>query len=316
MAFVLALVVASAGVAGASGGRARWTAPDGPTPRDISHPNDYYIVSFTGSGSVGPACDPAMESIPYERGDAILYEGPNDCWGFWFSATRSGLSPKADINALHDRCRPPFEICETYFSFKAATTIAGVGAVRPHDVVVGVFDFDTVDAYKDFQMVFDGSDVGLSGSTERIDGLHIFDPGDEPAGMDCRRLFLISTAGNYRVQDAGGNPLNGGGEDVLGFCASRVGGDTAGSWFLYHDGSAEGLPRDALIGLHHEVGRRAFGRFEFLTGGPFHVDTADGGPSEVFNFFSQTGRYEGPTFSFPDMTEATDRVDSFTVHEG
>jgi hypothetical protein len=300
----------------AAQGRARYGATtSGITPNDVAHPNDYYIVSFTGSGSVGPACLDPNGEMPYKRGDAILYEGPNDCWAPWFSATRSGLPTSADINALHDRCTPPFDICETYFSFKGPTDIPGAGTVRPQDVVMGVFDFNTVDAYTDFQVVFDGSDVGLSGTAERIDALHIFDPGDEPAGMDCARLFLISTAGNYRVDDAWGNPLTGGGEDVLGFCATWTGPDTAGWWFLYHDGSAEGLPHNALIGLNHEVGRKAFSRFEFLTSGPFHADAADGGPSEVFNFFGQTGQYGGPTFSFPAMTEATDVVDSLTVHE-
>ena len=319
-AVVVALVMLAAfvGLSSAAGGGApRWSAPVGITPDDISHPNDYYIVSFTGSGAVGPACGDPNGTIPYKHGDVVLYEGPNECWGPWFSATRSGLSAAADVNAMHDRCRPPFDVCDTYFSFKAQTAIPGVGAVQPQDVVVGSWDPDSVDAYENFQMVFDGSDVGLTTKAERIDGLSVFDPGDEPDGYDeCAALLLISTAGAYRVSDAWGNPLSGGGEDVLGFCMTNSGSSTAGYWFLYHDGSAEGLPANALVGLDHQVGRRAFGRFELLTGKPIAVDAAHGGPSEVFNFTSQTGEYDGPTFSFPELTNADDPVDSFTLHEG
>ena len=109
-------------------------------------------------------------------------------------------------------------------------------------------------------------------------------------------------------------PGAGGGEDVLGFCVASFGWNTAGYWFLYHDGSAEGLPANALIALHHPGGRKAFNRFEFLTNKPIHVDGANGGRSEVFNFSGQTGAYDGPTFDFNATTTATDLIDSITVH--
>jgi hypothetical protein len=163
-------------------------------------------------------------------------------------------------------------------------------------------------------LVFDGSDVGLTQNSEKIDALYLFDPGEEPAELGCVELGLISTAGNYRVPDQWGGVISGGGEDVLAFCVQTAGPDTTGYWFLYHDGSAEGAPANALIGLSHEDGRKAFSRFEFLTNGPFHVDGASGGASEVFNFFGQTGQYSGPTVSFSDDLGATDVVDSFTVH--
>jgi hypothetical protein len=309
----LVLVAALAGSA-AAGGRMRWTPTDGITPKDLSRPSDYYIVTLNGSGAVGPACGDPAATMAYRRGDALLYEGPNDCWAPWLNGLRSGLGAAADINALHDRCSPPFEICETYLSFKAATAIRGLGRVQPQDVVVGQWDDTSIDAYKDFQLVFDGSDVGLTRAGEKIDALEVFDPGDEPAELDCTHLLLISTAGAYQVADAWGAPLRGGGEDVLGFCASQLGRATTGYWFRYHDGAAEGLPANALIGLDHEDGRRAFARFEFMTNGAIDVDKAQGNHSEVFNFFGQTGQYAGPTFSFPATTAITHQIDSFTVH--
>jgi hypothetical protein len=319
LALALLLLLAVVGGAAAGGsGKDRWAAyhsGDGITPGAVARPDDHYVVAFASAGSVSPSCvDGGNET--YSRGDALFYEphGPSPCWAPWFDATNSGLRANVDINGLHDECGPTDNFCDIYLSFKSRTTIPGVGAVEPQDVVLGEWIEGTLDSYHNWQLVFDGSDVGLTQSSEKIDGLYVFDPGEEPADLGCGILGLISTAGAYRVPDQWGGEISGGGEDVLGFCVYTDGWDTTGYWFLYHDGSAEGAPANSLIGLNHEDGRRAFNRFEFLTKGPFHVDSANGARNEVFNFSGQTGQYGGPTVSFSADLGATDVVDSFTVH--
>jgi hypothetical protein len=266
--------------------------------------------------------------VTYSRGDALFYEphgfnGP--CWISWFDATNSGLGPSTDINALHDACGPGDPGCDIYLSFKANTNVPGVGVAHPQDVVRASFA-GGLDTYDNWQMIFDGSDVGLTTTGERIDALFRFQtdtpgpypPASAPAGQaprpNCDELLLISTASSYSVADQWGGTLRGGGEDVLGFCASALGWDTSGYWFLYHDGSAQGMPSDALIGLSHEGGKKGFNRFDFLTDGAFAVDSANGGHSEVFRFMPKSGEYVGPTFSFPEEAKTVDKIDSFSVY--
>lgn len=314
MGLVLQLALA-AGVSAAGNGRGngqqRW-ANHQIGPDDIARDDDHYVVSFSGAGSL-PSCLGGSQS--YTRGDAMFLEnhGPNaPCWISWFDATNSGLTAGVDINALHDECGPTDPFCDIYLSFVGATNVPGVGQVKPQDVVGASWVPFTQDVYDGWFMAFDGSDVGLRDTSEKIDGLFVFDPGEEPADLGCTALALVSTAGNYHVTDYWGNPLTGGGEDVLGFCGYTFGWDTTGYWFKYHDGDAEGAPPNSLIGLSHEEGHQAFARFEFLTKGPFNVDGANGGHSEVYHFFQ--GEYDGPTFSFPDQAWTEDKVDSFHVY--
>lgn len=313
---LLALAVGASAQSGSSG-QARWAAlgHGGVTPDDLTRGNDHIITAFSGPGAIGPNCLDLGGAVNYSRGDALFFEphGVGPCWIPWFDASNSGLRANADINAMHDECSVSDPACDMFLSFRKATIVPGVGSVKPQDIVLGSWVPGTLDAYENWQLVFDGSDVGLGAADEAIDGLYIFDSGDKPDDPVCLALVLISTVGNYRVHDAWGNDITGGGEDVLGFCGSWFGPDTAGYWFVYHDGSAEGAPKNSIIGLDHQDGGKAYARFEFLTKGPFNVDTAHGNHSMVYNFFGQTGEYAGPTFDFADLW-VTNKVDSFSVH--
>lgn len=308
----LVLLLALAAGVSAQGGTMPHRAGHEAGVDELARDDDDYVVSFATSGSASVTC---FGPADYTPGDALLLEnhGPfAPCWIKWFDATTSGLTGSANINALHDECGPGDPGCEIYLSFQGATSVPGVGTAKAQDVVGAAYTGPAFDEYDYWWMVFDGSDVGLRASSEKIDGLYIFDPGEEPAELGCWPLMLISTAGDYTVPDMWGNDLSGGGEDVLGFCAYWLGWDTAGYWFKYHDGDAEGAPANSIIGLSHEDGRLAFARFEFLTKGPFHVDGANGDHSEVYHFFQ--GEYDGPTYSFPDQAWTTDKADSFTVY--
>lgn len=308
---LLLALAASASAADRGTGQQRWANHE-VSVDDIARDDDHYVASFAGPGSVN-SCFGGDEA--FSRGDAKFLEnhGPGaPCWLPWFDATNSGLPAGTNINALHDECGPTDPFCDIFLSFQNTLNVPGAGNVKPQDIVTGWWLPFTADTYYNWQLVFDGSDVGLTTTSEAIDALYIFDPGEQPEDLGCWALLLISTAGDFRVPDEWGNPLTGDGEDVLGFCGYWFGSDTAGYWFKYHDGHAEGAPENALIGLSHEEGQLAFARFEFLTKGGFHVDGANGGHSEVYYFFQ--GEYEGPTFSFPDEAWTTKKVDSFHVY--
>lgn len=308
---LLLALTAGASAADRGTGAQRWATHEIDAD-EIARADDDYVVSFARPGTV-PSC--IGTDHPYTRGDGLFLEnhGPlAPCWAPWFSATNSGLPANTNINALHDECGVTDPFCDIFLSFQNNLNVPGVGNVKPQDIVTAWWVPFTVDTYDTWQMVFDGSDVSLTTTGEAIDALYIFDPGEEPADLGCTALLLISTTGNYRVPDYWGNNLTGGGEDVLGFCGYWFGSDTAGYWFKYHDGDAEGAPANSLIGLSHEDGHLAYARFEFLTKGAFHVDGANGGHSEVYHFFQ--GEYDGPTFSFPAEAWTTTKVDSFHVY--
>ena len=77
-----------------------------------------------------------------------------------------------------------------------------------------------------FAWKFDGSDVGLSSSSEDIDALYLLSDGS----------LLISARNAVTVTGASGQD-----EDLLRFVASSWGSTTRGAWSLYFDGSDVGL---------------------------------------------------------------------------
>jgi hypothetical protein len=316
LAIALVLVTCLVGLA-AAGNPSRVPWRGGPGPAAIAGPDDIYIIAFDGSGTVSPSCHDFVSPEPYQPGQALLYDAKFGCYVSWYHGPLSGLTRAHDINALSDECvgEDPIEECNIYLSFAPnSIRVPGVGAVRGQDLVRAEWVPDTQDIFTNFTLYFDGSDVGLTTGGERIDAVYVLEVVDTPAAYTCERMALISTVGAYRVPDGAGGWLAGGGEDVLAFCGSRFGADTAGTWSLYHDGSAEGAPANALIALAHEETRKGFDRFDFLSKGAFRADRANGGHSEVFEFFGQTSEYRGPLFSFQDSAGISDRIDSFHIY--
>ncbi|HEY6565019.1 MAG TPA: hypothetical protein VIY86_11015, partial [Pirellulaceae bacterium] len=80
------------------------------------------------------------------------------------------------------------------------------------------------------ELVFDGSDVGLSTAAEDVDAFAVMNDGS----------FLISTVGSVSVPAVSGN-----GEDILRFVPTTLGTTTAGTWEMYVDGSDVGLSGSA-----------------------------------------------------------------------
>jgi subtilisin family serine protease len=111
-------------------------------------------------------------------------------------------------------------------SFGADVTLPGVGPVERFDVVR--FDAGSLGPATAgvFSWYVDGSDVGLSASTEQIDAIDVLSDG----------RVLVSTVGAVSVTG-----VSGAGEDLLVLTPTSVGATTAGSWKLYFDGSDVGL---------------------------------------------------------------------------
>lgn len=131
-----------------------------------------------------------------------------------------------------------------------------------------------------YQLHFDGSDVGLSASSENIDAFALLTDGS----------ILISTLGAFSVPASGGGTITGNGEDLLRFVATSLGATTAGQWSLYFDGSDAGLSGSAenIDG----VARLADGRLLLSTAGAFSVSGVTGEDEDLLVF---TPTSLGPT---------------------
>jgi hypothetical protein len=134
---------------------------------------------------------------------------------------------------------------------------------------------------------FDGSDVGLSGSTEDVDGIALAQDGK----------LIVSTLSNVTA-----NGASGAGEDLLLFNATSLGAATAGSFTVLFDGSDVGLS-----GSPENVDattRTQAGQLLWSTSGLFSVPGVSGADEDVIRF---TPTQLGPTTSgshsmFLDLT--------------
>src|SRR5262249_5657243 len=116
------------------------------------------------------------------------------------------------------------------YSFKAATTLPGIGAIQNEDIVA--FNVAT----GTWSIVFDGSDVGLSTAT--LDGFCFLPDGDLLLSFNAARTIpglVGGPGGSTTVDDS----------DIVRFTPSSLGATTSGVFTFYFDGSDVGLTTDA-----------------------------------------------------------------------
>ena len=211
-------------VTGESGGAAQFdVALDLPPTADVT-------IDLTSSdlseGTVSPASltfTPANWDVPQSVTvtgvDDSVVDGDMDYAILTGAASSAdpgydGLDP-ADVDVTNvDDDEPPVLL---YFSLTSSATLPGVGTVQDEDVVA----YDGTD----FEMVFDGSDVGVSGLD--VDALAFLDDGS--------LLLSFTSAGS--VGGAGSVDDS----DIVRFVPAELGDNTAGSFEFYFDGSDVGL---------------------------------------------------------------------------
>lgn len=259
------------------------------------------LVSTDSAGTV--------DGVDFGPEDILLYTdwgGPGD-WSLYFDGSDYELEEgKHDIEAFYapesyddDR--------EIYLSFyQNKVMVDGLGQVMGQDIIKFTETISPSASYT-YTRYFDGSDVGLTTVSEKIDGLDI----NTYLGNGCAAYLYISTLGEYSIPAANsgtGSRLRGDGSDILFFCATNLGADTAGFWYPFFDGQEEGMPKnyiDSISSILFIVDDEFF----FTTPGAFALDSAFGGHSEVYEF---DGDFSGPVFSAPDEG-LTEQVDGLQV---
>lgn len=168
----------------------------------LAAPPDKVYLSFVAGGTVG-----GLDLAP---NDIALYERAVDAWRVFLDGDAvglSGLNIDGFVVLSGDRVA---------FSLDTAASLPGVGQVQPEDIVL----YTPLNG--SLRLVFDGSDVGLSGSAENIDAITVTANGD----------MLVSVAGDFAVPGATGKA-----QDLLRFVPTAWGQNTSGTWSLWWDGS-------------------------------------------------------------------------------
>ena len=154
---------------------------------------------------------------------------------------------------------------EYLFSLSSTASLPGItGTVDDSDIVKFNATQLGSGTAGSFEMYFDGSDVGLTQSTEDIDAFALLSDGS----------LLISTLGSPNVPGVSAKD-----EDVLLFTPSSLGNGTSGSWELYIDSGDVGLSGD-LNGL--EVG--PYDELYFTMQSDFSVAAVSGENEDVAVF--------------------------------
>ena len=248
------------------------------------------------SDCVGTAPDIFMSTtLPGTTADGLAFgmediiEWDGVAWSMWFDGSDAGLAPvgkwKHNINAFWI---PDPNGDEVIMSFTQNRRLVP-------DIVDLVNGMDLVrwDGSA-FSLWFDGEDVGLTQMTqEKIDSLHVLPGSASPIGGGCLNYLLISTQGPGRVTGYNGTSLRFRGEDVLGFCLTNAGNNTAGFWHMALDGSAVGMPPNATDSISlSDDGRTMY----LTTKKAFNVPPASGNHSMVYAYDMSSGTFSGPLF--------------------
>ncbi|KAA3659703.1 MAG: DUF11 domain-containing protein, partial [Calditrichaeota bacterium] len=208
---------------------------------------DIIYVSSAFSGIAG--------GVSFTEADILSFDPNNETWSMHFDASASGITNPAGVslNALLVQDDGSF-----LMSFNQGTLIPGVGTVSDEDIVqftpnTGVFD-----------LRFDGSDLGLSGtSLDAIDRL--------PNGN-----LIISTTSAFSASGVSGNA-----EDLIEFTSTSLGPNTSGTFSLYFDGSDVGLSGENIDGIWIESGS---GNIYLSPSDVFVAGSTCGNEADIFSF--------------------------------
>ena len=251
---------------------------------DLPAPMAIYVTAAGGSVPGAGA---------YQKNDILKWDG--SAWSVWFDGAAEGLPAAADIIA--------FDVADddtgaAWIAIRQAVKLPGAGKVQPTQIAY-------TNGATTWALFFDGGDVGLKTTGERINGLEVLPGSVSPIGSGCQYYLLISTIAGGGVP-IGGTNVNFTGEDVLGFCMTQSGTNTAGTWHIVFEGQSEGLQKNNNLGLSAADDAATL---YFTVKSNF---TGDGGlvrPSQLFSFSG--GVFSGPLWRAADhgLTQIVDGID-------
>jgi len=246
-------------------------------------------VSAKAAGSAG--------GVAFAPSDILHYDGATGTWSMLFDGSDVGITKNLNAFYRQDRTGAPDIF---YMTFVANQTIAGLGTVTANDVVKFTPTSLGNTTAGAFEWYFDGSDVGLSTTAERIDAL----------GMAGSQL-LISTVGNGKVPKSGGGNLSFADEDVIAFTPTTTGATTAGTWAAYFDGSTvPGLAAEDVNGFYDDP---ASGDLYISLVNAFNLSGVTGDADDIVRLTPGGGSYTASVVWDGDTAGHTVAIDAFEL---
>lgn len=186
------------------------TAPTGtPTPLP-----GLIFVSSSKSGKV--------DGGKFSDEDIFAYNRDTDTWSMVVDGSDVGLH-RLDLTDFYLMADGSI-----LMSFNKSFTLPGLGRVDDSDIIRFMPTQLGSETAGTFTWFFDGSDVGLTSSSEDIDAI----------AFDLEGNLVISTKGSFHVGDVRGKD-----EDLFVLKNAQLGEETSGTWELYFDGSAVELTK-------------------------------------------------------------------------
>jgi hypothetical protein len=190
------------------------SGPPPPTPPPPPPSSGALYLSLDANGSVG--------GVASQDEDILHFNGTS--WSMLVDGSDIGLG-STDI--------------EGFYRVDADTILMALSnPVTLGSLAVDTFDIVQFDATSlgpntagSFSLYFDGNDVGLTSSGEKIDGFTRLADGG----------LLISTTGTAKVPGLNSTVITAQDEDLLSFTPTALGANTSGTWAMYFDGSRVGL---------------------------------------------------------------------------
>jgi hypothetical protein len=226
------------------------TATPSATPVGDPQGSVVLLISSAGNGTVG--------GVQYADEDILAHNMTTGDWSLWFDGSDVGLA-SADVNAL-----AVLDDGRLLISTEAPITLSGLGKVDDSDLLLFTPTSLGSNTAGTFSMFLDGSKFGLTTWGEDIDTV-----GQLPNGDLFISLVSQGSASGTSALD----------EDLIRVPIS--GGQPAGNWSTYFDGSDIGLTATSedIAGAWYDADRNIL---HLSTVGAFSIAGLSGTGADVF----------------------------------
>jgi hypothetical protein len=231
---------------------------------------DEYAFTLGESLWVSAAVNSLGGNAAIKQGDIVTRKSAANDWAIVFDASDVGIIK--DVVAFESMPNGSLLL-----SLGAAQTVPGLGKVTPWDIIRFVPVSLGANTAGTFEWYLDGSDVGLTTTGEKIDGLYW----REDSWADAP--LAISITGNGSVPRQSGGNLAVADEDVINFVVNQLGANSAGKWRMSFDGSTRpGMAAEDIVALERIDTWPDDASFRLMVlGSTFNLGGLKGGPMDV-----------------------------------
>ena len=238
----------------------------------VTEPPEFSTI-YVSSSSNG-----TVDGISFRDEDILAFDTVTETWSLYLDGSDVGLGvSNADIGAFHLNSD-----ASILLSLNKTFTLPDVGSVDENDIVRFIPTSTGSNTAGTYELYFDGSDVGLTGTSEDIDAISLT--------TDDR--LLISTKGSINVTGVSAKD-----EDLIAFTPTTLGESTSGTFELYMDSSDVGLGNTSSEDIN-ATWIDENGDIYLSTDGAFNVLGVSGDNSDIFSFSpSSLGSNTNGTFN-------------------